>query len=394
MIRRNLQGTLEALAGRHPVVTITGPRQSGKTTLCRMTFPKKRYVSLEPPDIREYAIRDPRGFLAEHRAGAVFDEVQRAPSLLSYLQGDVDERPEPGRFILTGSQHFGLIDSIAQSLAGRSAVVHLLPLSFDEVLRFPGASSSDLPHALWMGAYPPVHDRRLPPGEWLSSYVTTYVERDVRQLLKVGDLLAFQTFLRACAGRTGQLLNLSALASDCGITHPTARAWLSVLEASFILFRLPPFHDNFGKRLVKTPKLHFFDAGLAAHLLGIRDAADLRHHPLRGALFESWVVSEAYKAHVHRGLRPDLFFFRDSRGLEVDLLVHRSHVAIAAEIKSGMTVQSDFFTSLDSVAGLFEAKPKAARVERVLVYGGDHAQRRSGVTVVPWRDVADVAWAG
>jgi len=383
MIPRNLEGRLRALARQFPTVTVTGPRQSGKTTLCRKVFPNKAYVSLEAPDQREYAAEDPRGFLGDLASGAILDEVQRVPELLSYLQVEVDERARPGRFILTGSANFALLHSISQSLAGRTALVNLFPLSRDEALRFPGPPA-DLDETLWKGGYPAIFDRGLPAQEWLGSYVATYVERDVRQLLNVGDLVAFQTFLKLCAGRSGQLLNLSALASDCGITHGTARSWISVLEASYVAFRLPPLVANPNKRLVKTPKLFFYDTGLLCYLLGIRHADQVRTHPLRGPIFETWVASEILKARAHRGLPPALLFFRDRKGTEVDLLVERGDALIAVETKSSRTVAGDFFAGLEKFAALAASQRRMPPLRQVLMYAGEHRQERSGATVLPW----------
>ncbi|MCG8556991.1 MAG: ATP-binding protein [Proteobacteria bacterium] len=389
MIRRVLEPRLAAAAARFPVVTVTGPRQSGKTTLCRAAFGSKPYASLEDPDTRRFAMEDPRAFLAQYPDGAVIDEIQRAPDLASYLQRIVDDRRAPGLFILTGSQHFGVMNTVSQSLAGRSAMLTLLPLSHDEVRRFDNPPRN-LFEALVTGGYPAILDRRLPVGDWLSAYTRTYVERDVRQLTNVTDLMAFQTFVRLCAGRTAQLNNLSALAADTGITHNTAKAWLSVLEASYLVHRLPPLHRNLGKRLVKTPKLHFYDSGLACYLLGIRSSDELVHHPLRGALFESWVVSEVVKAHVHSGVEPRLAFYRDSKRREVDLIVKRGRTLLALEIKSGQTIAPDFFTTLHAFAKLLEAA--GTDVSLVLAYGGDTEQRRSNTRVLPWSRVAEHPW--
>jgi len=340
MIPRNLAGPLRDLAKRYPVVTVTGPRQSGKTTLCRATFPDTAYVSLEPLDEREFARTDPRGFLRLYADGAVIDEVQHVPGLLSYLQAEVDERPMPGRFILTGSQHFGLSAAVSQSLAGRTGVLYLLPLSLDELRRFPSPPTG-LFATLWSGGYPRIFDQGLPPDRWLADYTTTYVQRDVREVLNVGDLQAFTTFLQLCAGRTAQEVNLSSLGADAGVSHNTAKSWLSVLEASFICFRVPAWHRNLGKRLRKAAKLHFVDSGLACRLLGIRTAEQLIHHPLRGAIFESWVASEAYKARAHRGLDPSLFHLREDRGAEIDLVVEAADEFLLVEAKSGATVVPD-----------------------------------------------------
>jgi predicted AAA+ superfamily ATPase len=358
-----------------------------------MAFPEKEYFSLEAPDNREFVKRDPRGFLSQYRSGVIIDEVQRAPDVLSYIQGEVDEDPSPGRYILTGSANFSLMQSLSQSLAGRTAVANLFPLSLDELNLFENAPG-DLFSTLCCGGYPAIFDRNLPPNEWYGSYVGTYVERDVRQILNVTDLTTFQTFLRLCAGRTGQLLNLSQLGADCGITHNTSRAWLSVLETGYVLFRLPPFHSSFKKRLVKTPKLHFYDAGLLCFLLGIRSPDQLINHPMRGAIFESWVVSEIVKARAHHGLPMDLFHFRDRKGFEIDVVFARNQELVAVEIKSGQTIASDFFASLDRFEQIACSDPNQSHVEKVLIYGGDVAQQRTQSRVIPWSDVPGYDWTG
>ncbi|HEX7672472.1 MAG TPA: ATP-binding protein, partial [Polyangiaceae bacterium] len=366
-------------------------RQSGKTTLCRMLFPRKPYVSLEAPDVRARVLEDPRGFLADHPDGAVLDEVQRAPELLSYLQVDVDERRRPGRWILTGSQNFALAQGLSQSLAGRSGILTLLPLSAAE-LGAERLESQELLGTLLRGGYPAIHQHRIPPAEWMAAYVATYVERDVRQLLAVGDLSVFQTFLGLAAGRAGQIVNLSALGSDAGVSHNTARSWLGCLEASYVAERLPPWHGSLTSRLVKSPKLHFLDSGLHCFLLGIRTVDELRNHPLRGAIFEGWVVSEIRKTRQNRGLSPDLHFFRDAKGLEADLLVGRGVERIAVEIKSGQTLDRAASESLDRVAGLLLQATPPIHLEQVLVYGGEGKQRRKTSTVLGWRDVARHNW--
>jgi hypothetical protein len=391
MIRRTAEARLRKLAKQFAAVTVTGPRQAGKTTLCRALFPEKPYVSLEAPDVRERAQRDPRGFLAAYRAGAVFDEVQRFPDLLSYLQGEIDARRGPGRFILTGSANFALLQSVSQSLAGRTALLTLLPFSFEEIGRTADAAP-DLFEALCTGSYPAIWDQRVDAWEWLAAYVGNYVERDVRQVLNVGDLVSFQTFLRLCAGRSGQLLNLASLAADAGLASNTAKAWLSVLEASYIAFRLPPFSADLTSRLVKTPKLSFFDSGLMCYLLGIRRPEQLREHPLRGAIFETWVVSEIYKARVHRGLPATLSFFRDRKGLEVDLLVERALDLLAVEIKSGQTIAGDFTAALAAFGRRLAGARPRRRVRPVVVYGGRDRQQRDATTVLPWCELDSFAW--
>ncbi len=396
VIERRLQSHLLELAGRYPVLTLTGPRQSGKTTLGRMAFPEKAYVTLENPAEREFATDDPLAFLARYPDGAIFDEVQRVPQLASYLQERVDEDPRPGRYLLTGSQNLALMDAISQSLAGRTALVELLPLDLAELRRFP-EPPPDLYTTLWTGGYPRIHERGLPADEWLGDYVTTYVERDVRQLLQVGDLLLFQTFLRLCAGRTGQLLNLASLAADCGISPATARSWLSVLEASYITFRLPPFFTNLSKRLIKTPKLYFHDSGLAASLLGIEKPEQLATHPLRGALFETWVVTEVLKQHRHRGRRPRLYFYLERGRLEIDLVIERGGELHLVEIKSGQTPSSKFFSAFNRFAERVKANGEATpwRVgERVVVYGGSQSQERSRGKLLSWSELDVHNWTG
>ncbi|HKI01516.1 MAG TPA: ATP-binding protein [Thermoanaerobaculia bacterium] len=391
MIERLLQPRLLDLATRHPVLTLTGPRQSGKTTLSRMAFPDLPYVSLENPAQRELAQEDPIAFLARYGDGAIIDEVQRVPQIFSYLQGLVDEDPRPGRFLLTGSQNLALVNAVTQSLAGRTTLTELLPLSLAEIRRFP-APPSDLDTLLWQGGYPRIYERNLPAHEWLADYTATYVERDVRQLVNIGDLMVFQTFLRLCAGRTGQILNLSSLANDCGITQPTARSWLSVLEASYIVFRLPPFFANLGKRLIKSPKLYFYDAGLAAALLNIETPLQLASHPLRGALFETWAVAEIAKAHLHRGRRPRLSFYRDSSGLEIDLLLEKGADLVLVEIKSAQTPSGRYFTGIERFAETLGGRESPRIAGRVAVYGGEESQRRSRGELLSWRDLDAFDW--
>lgn len=389
MIARTLAARARALARKFPAVTITGPRQSGKTTLARMAFPKHPYASLEAPDVREFATEDPRGFLAQFPRGAILDEVQRAPHLASYLQQTLDASARKDGWILTGSQDFALLASLSQSLAGRTAILHLLPPSLEELRRFP-KPKRDLFDVLFTGAYPRIHQEGIAPRDFLAAYVATYLERDVRQILNLGDLGAFQTFLRLCAGRSGALVNLSSLGADAGVSQPTARAWLSALEAGFLIFRLQPFLPNLRKRLIKTPKLYFFDSGLLCFLLGIREPEQLRQHPMRGAVFESWVASEVLKAHYHRGISPSVFFFQDRRGHEVDLVIEQGPRIIAAEIKSASTVAGDFLDALVSFRTLL-AERRGADVEEALIYGGDQASVRRGVRIVPWSHLD--AWA-
>ena len=374
MITREITPCLVELFGKYPFVTVTGPRQSGKTTLCRAAFPHLQYANLEAPDLREFAESDPRGFLAQLGDGAILDEIQRVPVLLSYLQVLADEQRENGLFVLTGSEQFRLSDAINQSLAGRTALLRLLPFSLDE--RRQTGASDRIDDILYSGCYPRIHDQKLEPRQALGDYFETYVERDVRQIGEIRNLSNFRRFVRLCAGRVGQLANLSALGADAGVSHTTARHWLTVLEASYVVFLLPPFYANIRKRLVKSPKLYFYDVGLASYLIGIEHAGQLATHPLRGALFENAVIAEALKYRFNRGYRSNLSFFRDARGLECDLLYENGNGIGAIEIKSGATVASDDFNALNRIARVL---PQISG--KVVVCGG--AKRQSRRDVVP-----------
>ncbi len=376
MIPREITPRLTALFKQYPFVTVTGPRQSGKTTLCRGAFPELAYVNLERPDQRELAESDPRSFLSQLEEGAIIDEVQRVPELLSWLQALADEKRRNSLFVLTGSEQFQLSDSISQSLAGRTALLRLLPFSFSEHALAGGGGKVD--NMLFTGFYPRIHDQRLDPHQALGDYFETYVERDLRQIGEIRNLGSFRRFVRLCAGRTGQLINLSNLGADAGVSHTTARHWLNILEASYITFQLPPYFANTRKRLVKSPKIYFYDVGLASHLIGIKRAGQIATHPLRGALFENLVVVEALKHGYNRVLRPELTFYRDSSGQECDLLYPFGNGAAAIEIKSGATIASDWFHSLGRAT---RTLPRILR--RAIVYGGDERQNRSGGEAIP-----------
>lgn len=380
MIRRDAEKTIRSLLAGFPIVTITGPRQSGKTTLAKSIFNAKPYASLEDPDMRLMAQDDPRAFLERFPDGAVLDEVQRCPDLLSYLQTRVDADGRMGLFILTGSQQFGLMSGITQSLAGRTAFVELLPFSLRE-LESVGVAPKTVDEMLFKGCYPPLYDRAVTEQAWFNAYITAYIERDVRQVLRIQELETFQRFVRLCAGRSGQLLNHSSLAADCGISHNTAKAWISVLEASYILFQLRPHHANFNKRLVKSSKLYFYDVGLMAWLLGIREVSQLEAHPLRGSMFENLVIAEQLKTSLNRGERPQLTFWRDSNGNEVDLLIERGQKIMPVEIKSGKTVARQFFSGLEKWIAL----AGELAIEPTLIYGGDDSYAHKGVMVRSWR---------
>ncbi len=374
-----MSSTLQRLATSFPVITVTGPRQSGKTTLVRDLFSEKPYVSLEDPSERLFAEDDPKGFLARFEKGAIFDEAQRWPDLFSYLQGMVDNDRQPGRFVLTGSQQFGLLAGISQSLAGRAGVTRLLPLASSEI---PTLKECSLNNLLLTGGYPALYAQSINAQDWFASYIATYVERDVRQLINVQDLTTFQRFLRLCAGRTGNLLNLNALAGEAGITYKVAQSWMSVLQSSDLIYLLPPYHKNFGKRLVKSPKLYFTDTGLACWLLGIRSEDVLALHPLRGALFETWVIGEALKARYNAGESTDLYFWRDNNGLEADLVYEQGNKLQAIEIKSGATVTPDYIRAGQKAAKFADDEA----LTPWLVHGGEDNYQRSGVNVVSWRE--------
>jgi len=389
MISRTAESTIRSLMQGFPIVTITGPRQSGKTTLAKAIVTNKPYVSLEDPDVRLAATEDPRSFLERFPDGAVLDEVQRCPAILSYLQTRVDADGRMGLFILTGSQQFGLLSGITQSLAGRTAFVELLPFSLEELARS-GMLPQRLDEMLVKGSYPALYGRKVSPRAWFGAYVTAYIERDVRQVLKVQELEMFQRFVRLCAGRTGQLLNLSALSADCGITHNTAKAWISVLEASYILFQLRPHHANFKKRLVKAPKLYFHDAGLVCWLLGIQSPQQMETHPLRGNIFETFIVAELMKSRLNAGERPGMYFWRDSNGNEVDVIMEQGPLLMPVEMKSGATVVRDSFAGLEkwtTLSGGLATSP-------MLIYGGDTSYRHKGIRVEGWKGLYEAVSGG
>jgi predicted AAA+ superfamily ATPase len=395
MFQRLLTPTLRTAAARMPVVTLIGPRQSGKTTLVRYAFPKYEYVSLEQPDLRTEAREDPRAFLARYSRNVILDEVQRVPDLLSYIQVAVDSDDRAGRYILTGSQNFLLMEKVSQTLAGRTSVLHLLPLSLSELLgrkhlapdklgaRPPRAASSPDRgpwETLWTGFFPRIHDKHLPASSWLSDYHRTYIERDLRDVLRVMDLDAFEQFVRLAAGRTGQVLNIASLADDAGVSQPTAKQWLTALRIASLIFLLPPHHANFSKRLRRRPKLHFLDSGLVCYLLGIRDAETLERHPLRGAIFESFVVGEFVKSFVHTGREAPLYHWRDTGGHEIDILLDLGDRLLPIEVKSGTTLSA---AAID-VLRWWTTLPGNENKSGVLVHGGREARERKGFSILPW----------
>ncbi|MCU0599479.1 MAG: ATP-binding protein [Desulfobacterales bacterium] len=396
MIPRQLERKIRQTAEQYPVISLTGPRQSGKTTLIREMFPDMQYFSLEDPELRHLAGEDPRGFLAQFKEkGVILDEVQRTPDLFSYIQTRVDEVNRPGQFILSGSQNFLLMKNISQTLAGRCAIFHLLPFSVNELRQVPhplvediGQKIPSIPEPenislfdlLFTGFYPRIHDKNLDAQEWLKNYTQTYLERDVRDLINIGDLESFRRFMGLCAGRVGQLLNLSSLAADCGITHTTARRWLSVLETSFIATLLRPHYQNFNKRLVKSPKLYFLDTGLLCYLLRIRSPEDLLLHASRGAIFENYVVAEILKRKLHAGQEPDLYFWRDSAGHEIDIIIDLGNRLIPIEVKSGHTIAKDFFDGLNYWKNLSN-NPSAPAA---LIYAGNRSLFQKNTAVYSW----------
>jgi len=386
IIKRALEEHVKRLAGQYPVLTITGPRQAGKSTLVKVAFGDRAYVNLEQPEIRRQAREDPKQFLARYPQGVVIDEVQHVPELLSYIQLLVDQQNTAGLFILTGSAQFELLGQITQSLAGRTAIVRLLPFSMVEIADH-FESPPTVEHLLLKGFYPRLYDQALNPTEALAFYVNTYVERDVRQILNVKDLTLFERFVRLCAARSGQILNLSQLGNECGIQHNTANSWLSILEASYLVFRLVPHFNNFSKRLIKSPKIYFFDVGLASYLLGIEHEKQLETHPLRGALFETFVVAEMLKQRFNRVRENNLHYFRDHVGNEVDVLLDFAGKVLPIEIKAGTTFSHDMLKGLryyQKLNSKLFAKP-------LLIYGGEKSFAYQEFSVLSYLDLADPA---
>jgi predicted AAA+ superfamily ATPase len=383
MIQRELSQLLRDMASKMPIISITGPRQSGKTTLARLTFPDYEYANLENPDTLEAAVSDPRLFLSQFQSGVIIDEAQRYPDLFSYIQTASDEANRPGKYILTGSLNFLLLEKISQSLAGRVFITHLLPLSIAE-LRESGQAVDNFEKSIFQGFYPRLHDADIHPTLFYPSYIQTYVERDVRQIVNVGNLHQFQRFMRLAAGRIGQLLNYSHIANELGVDLKTVKSWFSILETSFITFVLRPHFQNFSKRILKTPKLYFYDTGLACSLLGIRDERELATHWARGALFENMVVSDLMKYHYNRAIVPPLYYWRDSTGNEVDCLIDSGLQVKSIEIKSSSTISSDFFKGLNYYGKL------NAQAVPYLIYGGLTPQVRKEGKVIAWNSIVDL----
>lgn len=379
MIKRDAESELINLSKQFKAVAVVGPRQSGKTTLTRHVFRDKPYVNLENPDIRRFALDDPRGFLSNYKTGAVIDEAQRVPELFSYLQQILDEDNKRGKFILTGSNNFLLQESISQSLAGRIAYLYLLPFTVSEL---PAKEANNLNDLIFKGFYPPLYDLPVDTNKWYSNYIRTYIERDVRQIKNITDLNAFERFLRLCAGRTGQLLNMNSLAIESGVDNKTIAAWIGVLESSFIVFRLHPHHSNFNKRIVKMPKLYFYDTGLVCALLGIQKAEQLNYHPLFGSLFENFTIGELLKHRYNQAKNNNLYFWRDNTGNEVDIIIEKMKKLYPVEIKSGKTITDKFFKGI-----LYWFKISGEK-SGAIIYAGESSQKRSdNIEIVPWNNL-------
>ena len=377
-IDRHLEKHLIFLSTKFPVISLTGPRQSGKSTLVRHAFPEKQYLSCEDPDTRLFINQDPRGFL-ETYPNAIIDEAQKVPEVFSYIQTKVDLNDQPGQYILTGSHNFLLFEKISQSLAGRTAILKLLPFSFQEIQSISHLKTYE--EYLFNGFYPRLYQMSIPPKHFYPSYVQTYVERDVRLIKNISDLGQFQLFLKMCAGRIGQLLNLTSIGNDCGISQTTVKSWLTILEASYIIFLLKPHYSNFKKRLVKMPKLYFYDTGLAAYLLGINSVEQLQTHYCKGGLFESFIISEFIKKRLNEGLDNRCYFWRDKNGNEIDCLIEDSTYLIPIEIKSGKTITKDYFKGIDFFNKLACNRTNVSYV----VYGGDNNQMRKNCQVLSWK---------
>lgn len=381
MIKRNIIKKILEYSKQYPIISLIGPRQSGKTTLVKNIFPKKSYVNLEDLENREFASNDPKGFLSQYKNGAIIDEVQRVPKLMSYLQVIADEKKKNGLYILTGSQNFLLMESISQSLAGRTAIFNLLPFSLPELfsakIKF---NKTKIDNLLFKGFYPKLFDQKIDTAGYYNNYIQTYVERDVRLIKNISNLSAFKKFLNLCAARTGQLLNISSLAEDCGINQKTAQSWLSILEASFIIYLLRPHHKNYNKRVTKMPKIYFYDTGLLCSLLGLTNEKQLKDHYLKGNIFESFVISEFIKYKYNQGTEPNIYFWRNKIGNEVDILIEMPNKIIPIEVKSGQTIADNYFKGLKYYNNLSKSDSKNS----YLIYGGNLKQQRSEGNILGW----------
>lgn len=383
MFKRLLAKKLREAATSFPVTVLTGPRQSGKTTLLKSLFPDRKYINLENPDDLMMMKEDPRGILENHGHEWIIDEVQNMPELLSYIHGIIEQKSHPGRFVLSGSQNILLLEAVSESLAGRAAILELLPLSYSEYLTHENLPRLSLWDFLFYGGYPRPYQEKLDFAQWYTSYIKTYVERDVRRVIKVGDLTRFQLFMRICASRHAQELNVTEMAGNCGISVPTATSWLSVLEACYIVHKLPPYFKNFNKRLVKTPKLYFYDSSLVCRLMGLNAPEQLRQPEFAGPLFEGFIISEFLKESFARGENLPFYFWKQHQGLEVDLLVQVGGKLLACEMKSTATYDSKFLATIKKWQELTAAKAE----DCYLIYGGDRSFTQNGIHVCAWNDL-------
>lgn len=382
MIKRKIETALKNIAKKFPVITITGPRQSGKTTLCKSVFPNYTYVSLENPDNKDFALEDPKGFLKQYNSKVIIDEAQNAPKLFSYIQEIVDNSETKGQFILSGSQNFLLLEKISQTLAGRTYIFHLLPFSLEE-LKPTKYYSKNIDENIFKGGYPRLYKDALQPTEFFPSYIQTYIERDIRSITNVQNLSLFKQFIKLCAGRTGQILNTNSIGNQLGIDHKTVKRWLSILEASFIIYLLKPWHKNFNKRIIKSPKLYFYDTGLACNLLGIKNKNDVKNHFSKGALFENFIINELLKADINTQKDNDLYYWRNKNGNEMDLVIENGMDISFVEIKASQTINASFFNGLNYLNSISDA----LATNNYLIYGGDTIQQRTDCHVIPWTDL-------
>ncbi|MCX6225523.1 MAG: ATP-binding protein [Bacteroidia bacterium] len=381
LIKRTLEAQVTRLMTLFPVITITGPRQSGKTTLAKTIAKDYQYISFENPDIRENAKKDPRGFLRQYPNKAIFDEIQLVPELVSYLQEIIDLENEPGMYILTGSQNLALHEQVSQSLAGRTAMLRLLPFEIAELNDQPAQKEWDFPQWIVNGFYPRLYYQKIPPSDFYPAYFETYIQRDVRHIQNIHNLSGFITFIRLCAGRIGQLLELTSLANDAGVSVNTAKGWLSVLEASYIIFLLQPYYKNLNQRVIKSPKLYFYDTGLASWLLKISDPDQLESHYLRGGLFENMIIADLLKQSCHRLQQADLYFLRNSNGVEIDCVSESPNGLELIEIKSGRTFNQGFLSGLTK----WSRNIPDPSVKKSLVYAGNEETWQSGIQVRNWK---------